>query len=377
MKDDLAEWLLATVMGWEEEDVTRERSDLQALASLKYDEYQQFSPGMRFVESLAIWLSQFEPSERKIAYEFIKKRLIFISSAEMAHFVTMAFPDIIYPQIISEVGSMIGEPDSKVVKISTSMEYKELLRQSLFLGLSDGAHIDIFRRTNLCISQEQVWISYELSKNKVDELLRKLNESLKSIGGPLTYRTDNKFKMLFLLDDFSGSGTSYFRKEGVPPTYHGKIVKILHQIFSLSQDSALGALFNIDDVKVCIVLYVATTQALQAIQEAISDFCKSHKIPESRCHAEAVFTLPESIKVSDETDKEMIKILQKYFDNDIIDEHYKKGRHDKPFLGFDECSLPLILSHNSPNNTIPLLWFDENKKYRGLFPRVSRHRREQ
>lgn len=52
MKDALAERLLAAVMNWKEEDVARERPDLQAMAAYKYDEYRQFSPGMRFVESL-------------------------------------------------------------------------------------------------------------------------------------------------------------------------------------------------------------------------------------------------------------------------------------------------------------------------------------
>ena len=56
VRDLLAEQLLAKVMGWTQEDVARERPDLQAMASYNYDEYQQFSPGMRFVESLALWL---------------------------------------------------------------------------------------------------------------------------------------------------------------------------------------------------------------------------------------------------------------------------------------------------------------------------------
>jgi hypothetical protein len=57
MRASLAERLLATVMEWSPEDIARERPLLDVLARLKYDEYQQFSPGMRFIESLAYWLS--------------------------------------------------------------------------------------------------------------------------------------------------------------------------------------------------------------------------------------------------------------------------------------------------------------------------------
>src|SRR5690349_194260 len=92
MKDALAERLLAAVMNWKEEDVARERPDLQAMAAYKYDEYRQFSPGMRFVESFALWLNQFQTQEeRVIAYDFVKKKLVFCSSAEMYHLVAMAY----------------------------------------------------------------------------------------------------------------------------------------------------------------------------------------------------------------------------------------------------------------------------------------------
>ena len=73
MKDALAERLLAEAMEWSQEDVARERPILQAMAEYKYDEYQQFFPGMRFVESLALWISQFRSTEEKeIAYEFTR-----------------------------------------------------------------------------------------------------------------------------------------------------------------------------------------------------------------------------------------------------------------------------------------------------------------
>src|SRR5579859_3059141 len=59
VRDLLAERLLASVMKWTAEDVAEHRPDLQALAAFKYDKYQQYSPGLRFIESLALWLDQF------------------------------------------------------------------------------------------------------------------------------------------------------------------------------------------------------------------------------------------------------------------------------------------------------------------------------
>ncbi len=79
MRDALAERLLANVMEWTPR-TSLASGPSSGLAAFKYDEYQQFSPGMRFVESLALWLEQFTEDERKTAYEFVLSRLVFLSA---------------------------------------------------------------------------------------------------------------------------------------------------------------------------------------------------------------------------------------------------------------------------------------------------------
>src|SRR5262249_30221970 len=109
MKDALAEKLLAHVMQWGPQQVAHERPYLQAIAAYKYDEYQQFSPGMRFVESLARWLSQFKtPAERQTAFEFVKSRLLFVSVAEMNHLAESAYPDHIRPSLLRRAAAAMG-----------------------------------------------------------------------------------------------------------------------------------------------------------------------------------------------------------------------------------------------------------------------------
>jgi len=90
--------------------------------------------------------------------------------------------------------------------------------------------------------------------------------------------------------------------------------------------------------------------------------------------ADAVQTLPDEVRLSDPGDTGMLDLLKQHFDDSIMDEHFRKGKHERPYLGFDECGLPLVLSHNTPNNSIPLLWYEEGGHFKGLFPRVSRHR---
>jgi hypothetical protein len=216
MKDALAEWLLAEAMEWSQEDVARERPILQAMAAYKYDEYQQFFPGMRFVESLGLWVSQFKSAEEKrIAYEFVKRKLVFCSSAEMNHLVSMAYQDHIRPRLLYLAAECSGRNKWHVAKLVESSEFKLLRRRCLFLGLSDGARIDLFRRSNSReLTHEQIYPTYEISRARVDALLAELSVDLSGLLGEEPKGADGTFRTLVLLDDFSGSGISYLDKDG-------------------------------------------------------------------------------------------------------------------------------------------------------------------
>lgn len=368
MRDYLAEKLLVKVMGWNTEDVVKERPILQALAAFKYDEYHQYSPGMRFIESLACWLEQFTPGQkRKLAYQFVRSRLIFFSDKEIEHLVSIAFRDIIRPFLIKEAANRAGIVETAVLKIGRSRDYKIVLRQSLFLGLSDGAHVDLYRRSEPLISQEQVWLTYDVSLTKSEELLSKLEDDLKEILGNETDVSGKKFRTVFLLDDFSGSGISYIRQDS--KDFGGKLFKTLDSL----QNGAMSKLVRMSDLRVYMILLIATNEAILHIRKLVDEWSEQTK---TGCNFDFVpiQEIPDSIKIGFVDDENIIDILKEHFDDSIIDEHYRKGKYDRPHLGFNECSLPLVLSHNTPNNSIPLLWFEEDRKYKGLFPRVSRHR---
>lgn len=368
MNDDLAERILAEVMKWEPKDDAIERPILQSLAKFKYDDYQPFSPGYRFLESLALWLTQFETQkEKEVAYNFVRNRMLFISPREMNHLVTMTYPDVVRPFLIEKASSKIGLPEWFVNKTVKSKEYKIILRQSLFLGLSDGAHIDLFRRSNPELSHEQILRTHEISSQRAKETQEKLSEDLKTILGRPPTTQENKFRIVFLLDDFSGSGLSYIRKK--VSGFSGKISKFYKN--GCKQEGENHSLFNLSELSVCLILYIANSNVISYLEKYGKELFG--KIP---FKVKVVYPLPESIKVSPSTDSDFIELLKKYYDPAIETTHYKVGRHQKPYLGFDECALPLILSHNTPNNSVTLLWLSEEYNYRGLFPRISRHRDE-
>jgi len=364
MRSALAEKLLVKIMDWKSDVISKERPLLQALANFKYDEYQQFSPGIRFIESLVKWLSQFETLEEKnIAYNFIKDHLIFISNDQINHLVNITYSDKISPILFDKTAKITGISQFLVRKLSHSDEFKAILRRSLFIGLSDGSKIDQLRRSYNRISNEQVLSTYSISSEKVDDMLKELKKS----------GFENKFNTMFLVDDFTASGTSYFRrKDG---KWGGKIFKLLNSVFGSKSD--IAQLIKDDEIlDVHIVFYIATEDAINRLKSNIEEFKLENSSYNFKCTISAVQILSNEIKPKVLENAQFLELIKKYYDDEINDSHYKMGKHDEPYLGFNECTLPLVLNHNTPNNSLPILWFPDDKKIKGLFPRVTRHKDE-
>lgn len=369
MKDALAERLLAQVMGWSPEDVAHERPDLQAMAAHKYDEYQQFSPGMRFVESLAVWLYNFETvEERRVAYDFIKRRLIFISEAEMRHLVSVTYPDVIRPILLRETALLLSVPDFQVTKIASSAEFQLLRRKSLFLGLSDGARIDHFRRAS-GLSNEQVHVDYLVDDKTAEDLGIKLRQDIQALTGNSNDADKASFEMVFLLNDFSASGDTLLRKEDGKPM--GKLVRAMDSIVGLQRQKP--PLVSREGTKVFVVLYIAIETAIQNLSQRLPEL-RSASWP--NCEVKPVYVLRNDVRVSLEGDPKFHEMLVKYYDPEIMDPHLKKGGADVIY-GYAGCALPVVLSHNTPNNSVYLLWANKTGlRTKALFPRVSRHRED-
>lgn len=367
MRDQLAERLLARVMAWSPEDVARERPVLQAMAAYKYDEYQQFSPGMRFVESLALTLSRLRtPAEKTTFYEFVKTRLIFFSSAEMNHLVSIAYPDFVRPRLLRQVAQEEGENPYHVAKVAGKAAFRLRERSCLFLGLSDGARTDAFRRSSSPhIGHEQVLQTYEISLGRVNKLLEKLREDTAVITAMEGKDNDAKFRTVVLLDDFSASGTSYLRKED--EKFKGKIGDFYCDL--TSPGSPVSELVNLKDAEILLVLYIATQQARDHLTTELGELLRAVRVP---FEILVVHPLDGSICLRPGAGDAMEHILEDYYDTAIEDEHTRKGKTNLKF-GYAKCGLPLVLSHNTPNNSIYPLWAD-SAKIRPLFPRVSRHK---
>ena len=364
MRDQLAEQLLARVMQWDSGEVARHMPLLQSMAAYKYDEYQRFSPGMRFVESFALWLQQFEKhDERETAFRFVSNKLVFVSTAEINHLVSLTYPDHIRPILLAAASEVDGSRRSHLGS-APSQTFQVLERRCLFLGLSDGARTDVLRRVNGQLSHEQVRLTHELPDDRIESLITDLGADLEIKLGRKPTPAECTFKTVVLLDDFSASGLSYFRQEP-SGALKGKVAKFHNKLIDGGAYSRL-----VDpDAHVIVALYMATASAHEylraACQEAFSKLGRRSSIV-------VVQQFPDAMRIVPGADPELDGLLDKYYDNSNETSSTALGGTDLRY-GFAACGLPLVLSHNTPNNSIGLLWAD-GPKMRPLFPRVTRHK---
>jgi len=378
VNQDLALKVLSQIMSWDDERARKEFSWLKLMARLKYDGYRDFQAGMRFTESLATWLQQFSQSERETAYDFVRNSLVYVGPSEMQRLVEQFYPRIVRDRLECIVSTNLNTPKFTLFNSDKARaEIDRLKRQTLFMGLSDGARIDGIRHANVgLLKNEQFVLQTQLDKDKWLDLLQKLREDL----------NDDKalFKLVYLIDDFAGTGTSFIRYNEKKLKWTGKLCRFKDSIESAS--SALGSLPFDPSWELCIHHYIGSASAKDAIHErelasrvAIGGDGWAKKV-----HISFGSVLPKNLPINEQADryKEFIDLTNTYYDPVIRTEHTDVGGAPHLGLGYGGCALPLILNHNTPNNSIALLWAetDGNEQtatpapaMRPLFRRRQRH----
>lgn len=374
MNNKMALNLIAEVMGWNDSDqstATREYAWLRLMSAVKYDGYADYRAGARFVESLATWLKQFDLADRPAAYDFVKNRLIYISPAELRRVIESFLPETVTPRLRQRVAADMGIKPYEAWATREGVErFDKLLRRTLFVGLSDGSRIDILRRASPAITQEHVIPMMYVD----DEKWRDLNEKLREEAGD-----GSKFDDVYLIDDFTASGTTFIRC--VEGEWKGKLKKFNDLVERAAEN--LGVDFPIaKGYSLRIHHYISSHQSREALEERLA---QAEREWDAKSYSSYEVTegllLPETTKMTGGADVAILDLCERYYDHALfkqLEKHCKQADQTNMTLGYANCALPIVMDHNTPNNSISLLWAETDgadgaHAMKPLFHRRHRH----
>ena len=364
MNRELAFRLLTAIMEWDDVTGARELKHVGWLASYKYDGYADYIAGARFIESFGRWLQQFSVSHRQTAYNFVMRRLLYVTTAEVERLIDGLFPNIVYYDILDDTSlRMKIEPHLVLAHARAKSAFEEAIRKTLFIGLSDGARMEVFRRANVGrIVNDQVLMTTEVDDSKWDSVHRELTGKL----GPSA-----RFDRIYLIDDFTASGTTFCRKKA-DDSWDGKLKKF-YDVVSRQFEKGISA-----DAAIVVHHYIGTEKARRKMKEM-----ENARRSQGQWFAGSVtFTfghlLREENILAQATDAEFLSLCEAYYDPAIENEHGKAAGEDDLRFGYAKSFLPLVLQHNTPNNTVAIVWAESPEtigphKMIPLFRRRQRH----
>ncbi|UWU25942.1 hypothetical protein N2601_33275 (plasmid) [Rhizobium sp. CB3060] len=361
--------LIAELMQWDNDEATAEYGWLQLMSSIKYDGYADFRAGIRFFESLATWLRQFKQDDRKTAYAFIRQRLVYISAAEMQRVIEIFVPETVTPSLRKAAAIEAGIKPYEVWGRKEGVEaFNRVLRRSLFIGLSDGSRIDVLRRANAGrLSQEQIVPMMNIGREKWDDLGKELRKE---------QGEDARFDNVYLIDDFTASGTTFIRQ--VDGEWKGKLKKFNDMICDARKHDGFPIA---DNYRLHIHHYVSTDQARIALRDRVTDACANW---EEKSFADVDISegclLPSRLRLGQPDDAAMLKLCEDYYDDQLylrLKKHCDEAGQSHMKFGYADCAIPLVLEHNTPNNSLSILWAETSGKLghamEPLFRRRDRH----
>ncbi len=374
MNQKLGLQLLGEIMQWSDEQARDEFRWLKLMSRFRYDGYEDFRAGVRFLERLSVWLQQFKSQHRETAYQFVKNRLVYIGPAEMQLLVERLYPEVIERRLVRAVSTARRIPPYLVWRNPEAVnDLVALRRKSLFMALSDGARIDEFRRANVGIlSNEQIVVATQLDGSKWRDLRKELR---KDQGASAT------FEEVYLIDDFVASGTTLLRLNEEDHAWKGKLVKFRDTLRE-AQEALSGESVIADAAQIHIHHYVASAYAESIISDRLLEMRRSTSTADwlERVTFSFGYVLPADLPLTKQSSEPFRDLVVGYYDPSLENRHSAVSGVESMMYGYKECGLPLVFEHNTPNNSLPLLWAEtagDSAKgvhsMRPLFRRRQRH----
>jgi hypothetical protein len=309
-----------------------------------WEEYDINAPNIN------LWLNNFENDQEKINALYLLSNFIYFGSREMRTLLKSLYRDYYRHPKISEIRRANADTlDSSIIETA----FKKSLQNTRFIGMGNpsdsGSHLLYYFRQenklsrNLFINTHEIFERYSVhAKNKILNIFKRLKVA------------DDTVDHYVFIDDFCGSGNQAI-------AFSNTIIEDLKNLRP--------------NTKVDYLLLFAT-------QDGIDKIIKNSNFD----NVTAIFELDDQFKVfgSDsryfrtkppgkhplEVDKRFAKEMCEKYGKKLMESILKfegltgsklENEAAKHCLGYNDCQLLIGFNHNTPDNTLPIFWYDEHE----------------
>lgn len=300
------------------------------------------------------WLSNFEQKDRPYALYLLSKMMYF-NASNIRNLLKALYRDLYRYPIIEK----IREDNGDTLKNDLiEQKFQEELRKTRFLGVGNpsesGVHLlYYFRQENK--------IPKGLFVNTDDVAYYNLNKGLSRTINQHDFSDVTRY---VFIDDLCGSGTQATSNDS-------NVKRCVEHINS-----------TVPGAEISYLMLFGVTKGVEAVRksglynkvEALIELDESY-----RCfgdHSRYFASVDKDAKdIAKQIASEKGKLLMRHYYKQIMPETSPNfdAYVDYSSLGWGDCQLLLSLHHNTPDNTLPIMWFDEDDKlWTPIFKRYNK-----
>ncbi len=308
--------------------------------------------------SIKEWLKNFETDEEKEEALYLLSNCMYFSNSSIRAILRALYRDKYRAPIIQQIRK---DRDDTLDDSIINAAFQERLLKTRFLGVGNpsesGVHL----------------LYYFRQENKIPRNLFIHTDDLLSHTEPAKLSDKCKdVEHVVFIDDLCGSGSQATRDTNVK-----RCVEKLRAMDKCPKISYLMLFGTLDGIKVVRAARLNEKgPKLFDEVEAVMELNDTYKCfgKESRYFKKKSKEFKEKTRLM--SYKYGIKLIDKIIDRDYSRKLGKKERQEKiehRSLGYGDCQLLLALHHNTPNNTLPIIWFDEDDEtWTPIFKRYNK-----
>ena len=298
---------------------------------------------------IELWLDNFDDDKEKLHALYLLSKFVYFGSVQMRDLLKSVYRDLYKYRVVKEIRETNGHTtDLDFI----NNKFEEKLSKTRFLGVGNpsesGVHLLYFFRQENKLPKSQFIDSHQIF-DRSDPANIKL--------------ADPDIKEYIFIDDFCGSGSQATK-------YSKQIIGEILSIDPTIRTSYL-MLFATKDGKLNVIRdtsfqFVDAVYELDDTFKCFSATSRFFKNPPTGI--DQVFAQAMCEKYGKKLIKSIIRMEIRGISAPDLDDSA-----DEHKLGFGDCQLLMGFHHNTPDNTLPIIWYDEDEiAWNPIFKRYNK-----